>query len=514
MKGWITMTINKKLMDIAEYAGCTGDIRPFDSIIEGLKTSKLKNIAVLGDICCGKTSLINKLAGTEVRKPSDVSRGEPPMMVTFGSDEKKEGFEKHDVSNRRCSDAGVSFYEIPAGAAIDPASGKPSLLLEQMDAIIYIIPATAPLSRSDIEVLDVLANRFPAIIFISKLDIPEEDDRKQTIDYVESSLSGQYSGIPFRFFNNIQENYPDKIIGSLEQIGLDDLREFHIMQLEYLAKETVISNLRRMENDLKVRRRERENEQFAAGSLDRDKEIEWNNIRITMLEKQREATDLASKEIAGMEQETKEEILSNMERAGDDGAWVKKEIKGLLERRVNEYSAAVMKKTGQIADAHTAWLVSEVSHKFDIDLPVSEMERKASYISSDTEDYDNKRSYKSLLIAIGSGALAGGAITGKLTIAVPYIAIPAALLTIAYTIDHFKDTHEYHKKAREFAESCCSDAFAKLKEQTISTLKDYYEELISEIKTLCEHSRSTVDFSDLDREEAEIMNKINEINGL
>lgn len=509
------MNLNEKIIKIAEYAGCMDEVKQYDEIIEQLNNSMLKNIAVIGETNCGKTTLINKLAGTEVRKATEISKNEPSMMVTFNSDEVKEGFEKHNVSNKKCSDAGIALYEIPVNDAIEYETGKITSLMEQMDAVIYVISAMVPLTASDIKNLDALSTRFPVIIFTAKNDLISDEDYSEVAHYITNSLSNKYEGIIFGFYDNKQEGFADEIVHKLGQLETDELREFHKIQLEQLAKIAIEEKLKGMETEMRDKRDTRVQEQADNDTRNRDRELEWNSIRLTMLEKKNEAIDYAAKKINKAEQAAEQEALAAMADAGNDVSWVKNDLKGLLENSVNSSSVSVMKEVGKVVDAHVAWLVSEVNHKFEINLEIQDMNSRSSYVSSDVGEYVDTRDYKKIIYAVGSGVVAGGAIlSGLPLVPTAMVAVPATILMLNFAKGSVEDINNYHNKIKKFVGNCCSKTFARLKKQIEKNISDYYEKLIAEIVRLCESSETFVDFSDIDRRESEIKDKIAELNTL
>jgi len=507
------MNIDERIKKIAEYSGCAEKIREYDELIDELNKSRLKNIAVIGETNCGKTTLINKLAGETVRKISEISMNEPPMMVTFGSDEVKQGFEKHEASNKRLSDANIALYEIPVNDAVEYGTGKITNMLEQMDVVIYIISSITPLTGSDIKNLDALSAGFPVMIFISKSDLIEDEDRKEVNNYIIKKLSDKYEGVIFGFYDSTQKGFEDEIIESLSRIETAELREFHRLRIEQLVKAAILEKLRIMEDEMQKKREARVRKQSENERLNRDRELEWSSIRLTMLEKRNETISLAAKVISKAEAAAEKEAIAAMAASGGDRVWIKNEFKPLLENSVNSCSVSVMNEVRDVVDAHTAWLVSEVNHKFNIDLEIQDMDVKEKYISGEVKEYTDKRSYKKVMLAVGSGVVASGSILSSMpllpTIAV---AVPATLLMLSFAKGSIDEANDYNKKINAYVVGCCSKTFARLKKRTESSISNYYEKLTEEIVEICESGEISTDFSDINRTEAEIKKMIAELN--
>ena len=124
------MTLLEKMGHAAEAVGCEDEIKAADDVIRNLSAGNTAGIAVLGEENCGKTALMNKLAGQEVRKTTVLSMNEPPLMVIFGSGEEKPGFETAEVQAGQMA-ADVTIYEIPLSMAVAGTTGNILPMLDE-----------------------------------------------------------------------------------------------------------------------------------------------------------------------------------------------------------------------------------------------------------------------------------------------------------------------------------------------------------------------------------------------
>lgn len=506
------MSFKEKYESFITYAGCEAKIQAYDRIVANLKESKLKNIAVLGGAGSGKTALINRLSGKEVRKVTALSFGETPLMVTFGSEERKEGFEKVDVADASEEKKGIAFYEIPETIAFEEESTIVGPLLEEMDAVIYIISANMPFTSSDKKNLSSIVNRFPVLLYISRTDCLESEEYEECISYIRDRFAEEYEGVYCEIYDGKTPDYEKAIWEKLGELDLEGIREFHVLQLEYAAKELISAKLYAMLAELSEKRERRNEEKLKADSLSRDKELAWNDIRIGILEKEQETLVYSSKMVEESMLAAKKELLSELDGTANKKIWVEEELKKHLEARINKAATEISNIMYEQIDAHTAWLISAVNRKFDKRIQVEDVKRGIQSINSSVGACKEAPANKKILMAIGSGIVAGGVVFSSIPLLPTCIvAVPASIFAARCIKDSMEEEKKYKEYVVHFVEQCCESNFKKLKEHLQTMTKDYYAKMVSIILQMSEDKKDAVDFKDIDDMETAIKNKIREL---
>lgn len=504
------MKLFEKYSDIIHFTQSEEDIKIYEEIISSLESSKLKNIAVLGEMNCGKTSLINKLSGAEARKTTKISLDEMPLMVTFHSDETRDGYEKVDLHNEKCQELGVAFYEIPINQAVEYETGRPTKLLEEMDAVIYVMSAIMPFTSADVANLRSVVDQFPLLIWNSKTDMLDgEQEYQDCSDYIRTEFFNQFKGSFCEFYDGKNENAIQEILERFGEMGLEEIREFHIQQVEQQVKNILAGNLDKMLEDIKAKRQAREAEKGQADQNYRQQILLWNDIRLAMLEKEQETIDYGDKKISNAKISAKKNTILALKDAKNKQDWIQNEFKPMLETEIQSVAREVLDDVKDLSDSHVAWLISEVNRKFSKALVIDDMRRPAPHVEGNVEKFNSAPDYKKAVMAAGSGLVAGGAILSGLSL-VPtcIVAIPASLVTLTLIRDSMKDHEEYNERLLRFVEECCDKNFAKLTKKVHDHINYYYEKVVAEIMAVSETGAPEIDFRDISDAEDAIKDKI------
>ena len=145
----ITMKLSEKWKSEAAAGECEAELAVWDAVTDDLQRNGTHNIAVLGETNSGKTTLLNRIAGQEIRRPTLISMEEQPLMLTSCRGRKNPGYEVVEIEPGRWGGADISFFEIPINIAIDYETRELSPVLEEMDAVIYVLSAVTPFTGSD-----------------------------------------------------------------------------------------------------------------------------------------------------------------------------------------------------------------------------------------------------------------------------------------------------------------------------------------------------------------------------
>lgn len=486
------MTLNEKFGDAARFAGCEQELLEYDAVIDVLKKSGKKNIAVLGETNSGKTSFINFMAGQEVRKPTKISLGETPLMVTFGQADSREGFECVNISQANEGLSELAFYEIPLNQAIDTQKGKPAPLLETMDAVIYVISAIMPFSDSDAKSLEALVDRFPLLLWISKTDILDgQTEYEDCVEYIRESFSARFEGSFCKFYDRNDENAFEKIVEDFQNMSLSEIREYHISQVVQTVREMLEGRLRGMLDEARKKRNGLEEQKLEQDALYRQQQVIWDSIRIVMLEKEQETIDEANKIITQTSIVAKKQAMNRLKEASSKKEWLSEDFKPFLENAMNTAVQKILSEIQDRVSAHRAWLVSEVNRRFGFIMTVDDMNRRFASSASEIGECDARMSYLKMGIAAGAGAVAGGAILSGLSLLPTcVIAIPASVVMLGMLKGSMGDYDSYTQKLERFIDDCCDRNFRKLSSEVRQYILMYYYSINEDIVKLASQKQS------------------------
>lgn len=501
------MSLSETLKAAAKAAGTENEVTGVEEVIVNLQEGKTKNIAILGEANCGKTSLINRLAGMEVRKPTKISMDEAPLMVTFHSGEEKEGYEIMDVSAPKCEEAEASLYEIPVHMAVDDETGQAALMLEEMDAVIYITSAVTPFSASDAANIEAVVNRFPMILYVSKMDLLENDEeRTQAMEYIKEEFSRKFEGTDCEILDSLQADAADAILEGIKELALEELREFHIMRLEQQARDIVAQGLRRQLVRLEEKRKEREASEAATNDAYRQQLLEWDELRLRMLEKKQDAADIVDKEITRSKLAVKKDLTAQLGKADDKKKWMNHRLGKELQTELESVSRSVMEKVRVRAESDAAWLVNEVNKKFGVAIDVTDMKGNGTVqVEEGSGDAMETPGKGRLVAAAGSGLVAGGAFFSSMPlIPTSIVVVPALMAMYHFVKKDREDQEQYIKNLERITGECCDKNFAALAGQIQAAIDTHYGNIVENIRNLGSRKKTTVDFSDLEEQRARL----------
>lgn len=498
------MKLSDKVWEAAGAAGCEYKITATEELMERLTRGKTKNIAVLGETNCGKTSLINEMAGVQVRKPTKLPMEEEPLMVTFHSGETKPGYEQVDVQNSRCEEAGLTLFEIPMQMAVYSETEEVGAMLEEMDAVVYVISALMPLSAADVANIGILADKFPMVIYVSKADLlAGEEDYEEAMGYLREELSERFGGTACEIFDNRMPGAADAVTGRMAELALEEVREFHLLRLERQARQDVAAELTRKLTELDEEKRRREEERAGKDLAYRERLLKWEGLRVTMEEKARENMEAADKKISLEKPKAKERLVQELREAADKKKWLNQELRAALKEEMERRFLSVVEDVKDRAWADAAWLASEASRKLETKITVEELkaglpEEPQTALGGVVKNSSSRK----LAAAAGAGIVAGGSILGGMTLAsVSFVAIPASLAAAYFFKEGLQDRKEYHEKLERSLDKCCEKNFDGLSSQVHRAIRNYYKAIAENIQRLgSDKPKTERDGSDIERQ--------------
>lgn len=502
--------LTEKFYEAAKIAGCEYKVLNAKEIIAYLSENKTRNVAILGETNSGKTTLINRLCGKEVRAATKLSMGEKPLKVVFASIESDDNYEI--VSLDSGNNAGLTFNEIPFNMAVDYDSKAPTEMLEKMDVVIYVVSAVMPMTASDVENITNLMDKFPVIIYISKIDMLDNtDDAAEVTEYVKNIAAKTFENGEIPIFSSGDDSV-DSIMDILKEMEVDGIREYHIGRIATVTKQNVVEALNDKLASLKEIRKQREKEVAATEDEARDEKLAWDKLRLDMLEHCQETIDTLDKKLSMIKISAKQELQKQFKEVQNKKEWLKVDLKELLTEKLENAACSIYDEARDITTSHSNWFISKVNLDYNMKISVEDLKCYYSTSTVKVSECDDGPNRQKMYLAAGSGIVAGAAILSSIPILPTcIIAIPASLLTVAFLKGGIDDCEKYNKEVMEFIDKTCENNFSKLTSEIHSTVNEFYEKIVESMHGIVLGKTSTVSFADIDEEENAIKQMLNEI---
>ncbi|MBR2589740.1 MAG: hypothetical protein IKE65_02325 [Clostridia bacterium] len=208
------------------------------SLIEAASASQSEDtlkIAVTGNFNAGKTTLINAIAGKELREVSGISvDDELPLRLSFEKMPEQEGFECFDVYDPVWNEEEVIFYDLKFEDIFQAGTFKP--VMYDMDMVFYLVSALQVFTAEDMYALEQL-KRYKIKIILTKLDAVDEESKDSVIKFVDDMCNklGLDSALVIEKGNN--EEIGKHLRGLLPSFG--EIEQMRQQRADGFAREAV-----------------------------------------------------------------------------------------------------------------------------------------------------------------------------------------------------------------------------------------------------------------------------------
>lgn len=508
------MNLSQQIKDYAETVGCRQEISALDRIIDILQNSRTLNIAILGETNCGKTYLMNRLAGREVRKPSMLSADGTPLMVTFQEGEGRPGYEIIVLDAPEPAYERLSFFEIPINLAIDYETRELSPMLEEMDAVIYILSAVTPMTASDAANIRAVADRLPMLFYTSKADLLGDGLERETCsEYLRQQLSVLTEGA--ELLDGSWADAAECILKKLNCLSAEELREFHAARLRQKEKDVICLRLNRQIKDLDAERKRCESQKAAADADYRARLLVWSDLRVQLLERESDLMSIADKETKECETVARDALLQQIKTDSREKEWSVSSLEAAVERELENAAQSILPQIEDRAEADAAWLVSEVNRRLEVRIAAEDgaiIWRQESPALNASERMVQKPDRGKLIAAAGSGILAGGAILSSMALAPTcMVAIPASIAAFHFLHKDADERQAYHEELERLVTRICEGSFTQLSETLCRNIKHLYEGLLETIQRKAGEEKPDSDLHEIRRRKAELLHMLEEL---
>lgn len=474
------MKLPENILSAARYCQMTEHAERCEAKINEMLENKQKNVAIMGEANCGKTTVLNQICGFEVKRPSPIVSEAIPVMVASSTGKMIPDYEYYHIDHTKLAAENVSLFEIPAGEIGSKAV--------EMDLILYVISATMPFSATDISNLEKMPY-LPVAIVVNKLDLIEsEEDKKETMEYISYIVSRKFNRQVIGILTGTDEPLDDAVISCLGKIDIADSREFRAQYMVYHFKEELLLKLKdglaAAEDKLKAIKSEQKLAQDSAEQV----RLEWESLRIEMMEKQQETQDKMDLLINKSKQELTAAVFQDFEKSGDKGKWLEKNLESYLSNRL-----AALKKTSIDCfkaqfELHIAWLVSEANDRIGCDIDPNTFRCEALQNSQpDNVNIGASRNRVGTVFATGAAAIAVAAIISPLSLLPTcLISVPAALVSAYFVNQEIRQEKNQTEKTREMIIQYINNNYQDFTDRMHTALKNSYENIIRYIASLAD----------------------------
>ena len=331
-----------RLLPWARECGCEKEMLLLRDRAQALANSKYVHAAVTGSSSYENTRLFNAALGETVRIPSLLPQKEKSLRVSFDRQDPDPRFECVSMLHPAWQEHGVLLYLLSPEDASDPA------VMNGMDVVFYVIPASTPGTQTDREYLSSLAG-IRTVPVLTGLGQANAEEQAQVRDYVMRLASP----LGAEALMEADEAHPETIgAGMRERLPLGNelkfLRQSHCGSLlesaEQLLKASAQSALQQAEEDI------RQQEARAEAELQdmRQKNSEWAVVRSELLSKGAALALSTGDALRGMAQEFGQTLYTLGVQAGFSSAWISEELPKEMEKLLNQ---AIQSQRGTLMSA-------------------------------------------------------------------------------------------------------------------------------------------------------------------
>lgn len=478
------MRLSEKWKNEAAAGRCEAELAVWDTVIDYLQSDGTHSVAVLGETNSGKTTLLNRIAGREVRKPTLISMEEQPLMLTTCDGRKKPGYETVEMEPGRWGGTDVSFFEIPINIAIDYETRELSPVLEEMDAVIYVLSAVTPFTGSDDANFAALAGKLPVVFYLNKAELlGNDEERRSCTAYIQERIASRQKSV--ELIDGLRPDATDALVTKILELSTEDARQAHIERLEWHAANTVALGLEGRLAALETIRTKQEAEKAAAERTRRDRTLVWDGLRIELMERTQRTLELADSQLAEANDRAKKRLIQSLRESGYSQNWRESQLERELRRELEDALNNALSKAADRAGADAAWLASEAYRKFGMQAEMEDLDDSPTAVlpigraNAGLQEPGRVR----LAAAAGTGLLAGGAIlSGIPLLPTCLIALPASFVAMRLLQEDIEEQERYRQELRGQVSECCNQNFQALSEALRRALEEHYSGMLDAVR--------------------------------
>lgn len=173
----------KKLREAAAVVNQETLVDKTAALIEFIRQQEFANIAVTGARNIGKTTFINESIGREVWEPGTFAEDEKPLRISFEPLPEDEKFNCLFVSDPSWRPLKSIIYEVRMDTLL--SADALSYDIYKLDMVFFLISATAPFGKDDVDALKALAPLKRQVI-VNGMHHIKDADRDKILNYISN----------------------------------------------------------------------------------------------------------------------------------------------------------------------------------------------------------------------------------------------------------------------------------------------------------------------------------------
>ena len=335
-----------KLDALAKRAGCEKAMEKYNDVFSSIDRSVIKQFAVLGDVNCGKSTIVNLLAGEKALPVS--MRANEHAKVAFA--ENKE----HNVR----------FVELAMSSYLDGNVSPADSPLWFIDAAIYVIAATTPFSKEDVAAIsECIRFGVPCSLVLNKLDATDESERDDIIRYVRQQAEKHFGSDQVIIIDNkAPENAKKAIMDEFAAAeDSNDVRKY-LLAVSY-AKE-IKSQIDSQYDQAKAEMKRLSDQENQTKQAELDEKIAWDRIKLDLEARKMRLTEEMSVEMNRLYADCVNTLANQIPAANTLKNWWEKDLQKAFEKQLSRISNKIDQMICKQFVLDRNWLVKTVEEKF------------------------------------------------------------------------------------------------------------------------------------------------------
>ncbi|MBT9778598.1 hypothetical protein GPL15_19045 [Clostridium sp. MCC353] len=320
------MELFEKLLPFAADAGCEEAVNRLKSQAEELLAQEDTHVVVAGGANSGKTTLINRMVGNEVREESLLNEEEKPLRVVFEKRDDDDAYDCRTVMNQAWYDEGAVLYEMKIQDMFCGESGALKEVMNTKDIVLYMVSAISPFTYEDVNAIKAMSG-LSVRVFLNKLELIDEESRGKVEKYVQDLCENMGLSSPVipktEDWDNMGKLIRNLLPGTIER---NDIRKRHVEAVYKSAVGLVEAEANKAlaENQLQL---EKTMENHISESLDaHEKQSKWGILRADMLENGDKLSELIKGDIQDRAEKLGRKLFDMGKEARFSDPWLKKTL--------------------------------------------------------------------------------------------------------------------------------------------------------------------------------------------
>lgn len=496
--------------------------------IQTMQDSPQFSVAVVGEFSRGKSTLLNSLLGQEILPVGDLPTTALVTHVCYGpelsitrifpdgrcekialEDLKKLSAEQscHDpqgslrieIPSEWLQTNKVEFLDTPGAGDLEQSRSEitPQAIME-CDATLVAISATMPLSLTEKSFVEehIFQRKIPRVACVlTRLDQIKESERPSLIKFIWQKMQAWNSQVALwcshgsPILNSspvITVAGPEQILQALAKWTMDknhkELRTQQMLeQTQFLLKKVSFHLLNKKAALMAEKDSNEINEQREAKKQVARLESDWKDVILTMEQRELDAENWLQQELQSMAEDLILELNTSLDKATQAENWAQRDFPRLVKKFVEQMIAKAEKHLSHTIQEDIQWLKQEMAARFSTKLAA---ERYLGILQAENPrvaPISLEQAGGLNMEQIGLGVATGIATGFAFPILGPVL-FPTTIVGGAIAAYKFMQQEKDQKQKIAFGfRKIVEDMIAKMLEKSKARLRDYYQRNVEKI---------------------------------